>query len=202
MDWPVQSSARKAAATGTASSRTYVVAEPMAASYGKQFDQITKVPWFSYFTGSTWRQVWYDDSLSLAYKYNMVTSKGLGGIGIWALSYDGARQEIWSGIKVAFATTGVHTDQTVYSEDELSLRNYPNPFNPTTNLEFSVSSSAFVTLRVYDALGREVGVLVDEMKSPGKYTVKWDASTLPTGAYFCRLQSGSRILLRPMMLTK
>jgi hypothetical protein len=66
-------------------------------------------------------------------------------------------------------------------------QNYPNPFNPTTNIEFRVSSFGFVALRIYDVLGREVATLVNEVRPAGVYTVRWDASSLPSGAYLYRL---------------
>ncbi|MCX6145613.1 MAG: polysaccharide deacetylase family protein [Ignavibacteriales bacterium] len=71
------------------------------------------------------------------------------------------------------------------------MPNYPNPFNPSTSLEFQVSSSAFVSLKVLDVLGREVATLVKEERQPGTYTVRWDGSGFPSGVYFCRLHTGS-----------
>jgi len=189
LDWPVQSSARKSPATGTASSRTYVVAEPMAALYGKVFDQTTKVPWFAYNNGSTWRQAWYDDSASLAMKYGLVNARDLGGIGIWALSYDGGRPEIWNGIKSAFTPTGVETIVGETPQRFELLQNYPNPFNSTTAISFQLSAVGFVTLKVFDVLGREAATLVDEMRQPGLYSVQWDASLLPSGVYLYRLRA-------------
>ncbi|MBF8297077.1 MAG: hypothetical protein HW389_3622 [Bacteroidetes bacterium] len=199
-DWPVESSVRMAKTTGAGSSRTYAAAEPMAALYGKVFDQATKVPWFAYHDGASWRQVWYDDSASLAMKYGLVNARNLGGIGIWALSYDGGRPEIWSGIKSAFTPTGVETFVGDVPQRLELLQNYPNPFNPTTKIEFrisnfsakggSASGGGFVSLRVFDVLGREVATLVDEMRQPGFYTVQWDASLLPSGVYLYRLCAG------------
>jgi hypothetical protein len=70
------------------------------------------------------------------------------------------------------------------------LQNYPNPFNPTTNIGFRVSSFGFVSLKVFDVLGREVAILVNEVRPAGTYTVRWDASLFPSGVYFYRLRSG------------
>ncbi|HUI29830.1 MAG TPA: T9SS type A sorting domain-containing protein [Candidatus Acidoferrales bacterium] len=66
---------------------------------------------------------------------------------------------------------------------------YPNPFNPATNISFSVPRMGHVTLTVYDILGRTVTKLVDEMKRPGKYIVRFDASGLASGVYFYRIES-------------
>jgi hypothetical protein len=76
-------------------------------------------------------------------------------------------------------------------------QNYPNPFNPTTTIRFRVPahqagmvSSAFVTINVYDVLGRELATIVNETLSPGEYTRSWDARSVPSGVYFYRLQAG------------
>ena len=201
-DWPVQSAARKSGATGTATSRTYVVAEQMAGSYGKTFDQATKVPWISYQSGSIWRQVWYDDSLSLAMKYGLVNSRAIGGIGIWALSYEGGKSEIWNGIRSAFATTDVEVTTRTNPDRFQLLQNYPNPFNPTTNFEFRIANVGFVTLKVFDMLGREVTSLLNEQREAGSYTVRWDASGVPSGVYFYRLTVGDFSETKSMILLR
>ena len=69
-------------------------------------------------------------------------------------------------------------------------QNYPNPFNPSTTIELALPKSAFVTLRVYDLLGRQVGEQVNEKLSPGMYKTQWDARGLPSGVYFYRLSAG------------
>ncbi|MBA4313035.1 MAG: hypothetical protein C0417_10445 [Chlorobiaceae bacterium] len=66
-------------------------------------------------------------------------------------------------------------------------QNHPNPFNPVTNFEFRISDFGFVTLRVFDMLGREVATLVNEVKQPGVYKVSWNASEFPSGVYYYRL---------------
>jgi len=66
-------------------------------------------------------------------------------------------------------------------------QNYPNPFNPRTHFGFRISNFGFVSLRLFDVLGREVATLVNEVRPAGLYTVDWDASSLPGGVYFARL---------------
>jgi hypothetical protein len=72
------------------------------------------------------------------------------------------------------------------SRFELS-QNYPNPFNPTTVVSYQLPVASWVKLAVYDVLGREVAVLVNEKKDPGRYQVRWDAGNCPSGVYFCRM---------------
>ena len=66
-------------------------------------------------------------------------------------------------------------------------QNYPNPFNPVTNFEFRVSGFGYVSLKVFDVLGREVAVLVSDAYAPGVYTIQWDASAKPSGVYYYRM---------------
>lgn len=81
-------------------------------------------------------------------------------------------------------------------------QNYPNPFNPTTNFRFSILDFGLVTLRVYDMLGRDVATLLNEVKEPGEYTVSWDATNMPSGVYFYRLEAGSFLQTRKMLMIK
>lgn len=69
-------------------------------------------------------------------------------------------------------------------------QNYPNPFNPTTAISCRLAAVSYVTLRVYDVLGRDVATLVNEVRSPGQYTVRWNASGYSSGVYFYRLSVG------------
>ncbi len=105
--------------------------------------------------------------------------------------------------------------KTVYSEGNIpelfSLnQNYPNPFNPTTKIRFeiplskgvSASGGRGVSLVIYDMLGREVAILVNEELNPGTYEVGWDASNFPSGVYFYRLNTGAFSETKRMVLLK
>jgi hypothetical protein len=92
-------------------------------------------------------------------------------------------------------------------EDEAKVtlklaQNYPNPFNPSTEIDYSVSDRAPVTLAVFNALGEQVALLVDEVKSPGTYSVMFDAKDLPTGAYHYVLSAGGQTVSKSMVLAK
>ena len=80
--------------------------------------------------------------------------------------------------------------------------NYPNPFNPSTRIKFDVPSSKFVTLKVFDVLGREVATLVNEVKQPGSYMVTFSAEGLASGVYFYRMQAGNFAATRKLMLLR
>ncbi len=81
-------------------------------------------------------------------------------------------------------------------------QNYPNPFNPTTNIAFSIKEAGFVSLKVYDLLGREVATLVSEIRPAGNYTVRFDAAGLGSGVYFYTLSSGGFSQTKKMMIVK
>jgi predicted GH43/DUF377 family glycosyl hydrolase len=81
-------------------------------------------------------------------------------------------------------------------------QNYPNPFNPTTVVSYQLPAVGDVKLVVYDVLGREVAILVNERKSPGRYTVQFNASGLASGVYFCRLTAGMFVQTRKMTLVR
>jgi hypothetical protein len=81
-------------------------------------------------------------------------------------------------------------------------QNFPNPFNPSTMIGYQVPMNGEVTLIVFDALGREVAVIVNEIKTAGTYTVPFDASSFAAGVYFYRLRSGNSSITKRMVLLK
>lgn len=82
-------------------------------------------------------------------------------------------------------------------------QNYPNPFNPTTTIEFSLAEKSKVLLKVYDILGREVALLLNgEFDAGILHQVKFDASQLPSGMYFYRLEAGENMLVKKLLLIK
>ena len=70
-------------------------------------------------------------------------------------------------------------------------QNYPNPFNPSTAICYRLSTAGFTTLRIFDIRGREVSTLVNKIEGAGDHTVVWNAQSVPSGAYFYRLTSGT-----------
>jgi hypothetical protein len=83
-----------------------------------------------------------------------------------------------------------------------SLSAYPNPFNPVTTLEFNIPSAGKVELKIYDALGKEVTTLVSEERKEGSYKVRFNASSLPSGIYLCRMSAGSYTITKKVVLLK
>ncbi len=81
-------------------------------------------------------------------------------------------------------------------------QNYPNPFNPTTTIAYNLPKTSFITLKVYDMLGREVSTLISDTKPAGKYTIKFDGSGLSSGIYFCQLKANNFIESKKFVLMK
>jgi hypothetical protein len=81
-------------------------------------------------------------------------------------------------------------------------QNYPNPFNPSTVINFSLPQDAQVKLTVYDMLGREVAVMVNELRSAGTYSIAVDGRSMASGIYVYRLEAGNRTFTRKMTLIK
>jgi len=97
----------------------------------------------------------------------------------------------------------VETEKDLGTPKEFSLaQNYPNPFNPSTIISFAIPSQEFVTLKVFDILGRQVEVLMNEVKAAGYYEVNFDARTLPSGTYIYELRAGNFINTKKMILLK
>ncbi|MHB9041582.1 MAG: T9SS type A sorting domain-containing protein, partial [Melioribacteraceae bacterium] len=98
-------------------------------------------------------------------------------------------------------TTNIKSEDEIAYEFQLS-QNYPNPFNPTTTISFLIPRTEFVSLKVYDLLGREVATLVNEEKLPGHYEVEFNGMNLPSGVYFYRLQAGNFSQTKKLLLLK
>ncbi|MGA3287700.1 MAG: T9SS type A sorting domain-containing protein [Bacteroidota bacterium] len=84
----------------------------------------------------------------------------------------------------------------------LFTQNYPNPFNPTTTISFIVTQQSYISLKVYDQSGREVGTIVNDNLAAGSYSKNWNAAMLPTGTYYCRLSTGSIMKTQKIILLK
>ncbi|QQS38318.1 MAG: T9SS type A sorting domain-containing protein [Ignavibacteriales bacterium] len=122
--------------------------------------------------------------------------------------YNGIYQ-VWMSI-IDDVLLPVEEIENIIPENIVLEQNYPNPFNPTTTIKFTVgdayyASPTHVLLRIYDVLGNELALLVNEQKSPGIYEVEFNSSTLKnisSGIYFYRLQAGEFSYTKKMILLK
>ncbi len=102
----------------------------------------------------------------------------------------------------AVSSTGVAGQISPIPQYTVLRQNYPNPFNPATVIGYELSGSGFVSLKVYDLLGREVETLVNEPKAAGAYTATWNAARYASGVYFYRLTTGSFVQTRSLLLIR
>lgn len=117
---------------------------------------------------------------------------------IW-VGIDGANKRLY--FDRFGAVTSVNNESGIPSLYSLS-QNYPNPFNPTTKIDFSIPENSLVTLKVYDILGKQVGVLVNKEFTAGSYTVDFNASSLAAGVYFYTLNAGDFTDTKKLVLVK
>ncbi|MFZ1321644.1 MAG: T9SS type A sorting domain-containing protein, partial [Ignavibacteria bacterium] len=98
--------------------------------------------------------------------------------------------------------TGVNNNVTSIANDFSLNQNYPNPFNPSTKIAYSIPTNGFVSLKIFNILGKEVQTLVSEVKTAGSYEVSFNGASLSSGVYFYRLESGNFIDTKKMFLLK
>ena len=118
-------------------------------------------------------------------------------------------QEIYSNITssdgsyiITTFSTAVEDNLTTLPTSHIVMKNYPNPFNPETMINFNVAKTCRVQLVVYDIQGRTITTLVDENYSPGRYEVKFVATDLPSGLYFYKIRMRNFQAMKKMMILK
>lgn len=144
-------------------------------------------------------------------KFNATTSEYLGNLDIpgsaaelffnnkfWSYNESNNSLNIYNLI-----TVGVEANNNLSNPEGFTLaQNYPNPFNPSTKISYQLPVAGNVTLKIYNLMGEEVAILINEEKAIGNYEVQFEASELTSGVYFYRLQAGDFIQTRKMILLK
>lgn len=98
--------------------------------------------------------------------------------------------------------SGINNTGNQIPDRYVLYQNFPNPFNPETNVKFDIPENSLIKIMVYDALGKEITVLVNEQLQPGAYEISWDASYVTSGIYFYKLVSGDFTETKKMVLLK
>lgn len=111
-------------------------------------------------------------------------------------------ESLFSNIVWRFGRLGKTISQDISNIEYKLFDNYPNPFNPSTKISYSIKEEGLVTLKVYDILGKEIATLVNENKPAGNYEAEFSASQLPSGMYIYKIQAGSFTDVKKMLLTK
>ncbi len=113
--------------------------------------------------------------------------------------------KIWQGAICHLADggqTAVHETNNSMPVDYSLLQNYPNPFNPVTEINYFLPKTVFVTIKVYDSLGKEITTLVNGIKLRGNYKIDFDGSELASGIYFYKMQAGTFVSTKKLLLLK
>lgn len=178
-EWLTADSSRGAAALGSGRPVLYVEAKNAAEANGRMFDAATSTPWYRFTLDDRWYQTWYDDSLSLALKYRFANESALGGIGIWALGYQGDAVDAWQGIHQAFDLPMAVDD---VRRERLGLAIIPH----RDRLELRMPRRGALRVELVDPLGRHVATLADGAFDAGVHVVRIDPADIPAGIYFVR----------------
>jgi hypothetical protein len=148
--------------------------------------------------GATWNALWTgvgDTSGSYTWPHPEI-----GNLGIRVICTDQSQNA--GGDSVFFLYTDIgETPNTIPREYSLS-QSYPNPFNPSTTIEYGLPQAAHVILEIFDTIGRRVAIPINEYQDAGYHNVTWNADNLPSGAYFCRIKSGDFAQTKKMLLVK
>jgi chitinase len=168
------------------------------------WDSVSSVP---YYTNSDSTEfITFDDTTSIRLKTEYALANKLGGMMIWALDQDliNGQQPLLEtiGKVIENSTTDVVSNHAVDAAGFYLYNNYPNPFNPTTNIDYQLPRDGRVKLTVYDVLGNEIKKLVDGYNSKGRHSVSFNASNLASGIYFYQLISNGFFATGKMLLLK
>ena len=178
-----------------ASAKTYSQAADLAQIHESlRLEPAGQIPWYRYAENSSWYQGWYDDSLSLALKYDMALRENLSGIGFWALGYSDGAESIWGGI-ADYLGTDLPELPTQPEEIQL-IAAYPNPFSElvTVRNRSPQDFGGSLSIHVYDLSGRRIQTLLSNVSASNFQEVVWDGQTdagkfVANGIYFIRAES-------------
>lgn len=110
-------------------------------------------------------------------------------------------KEVLQGAKYRITTVGVEDEKLIPLSFNLK-QNYPNPFNPSTTIEYQIAEKNFVTLKIFDLMGKEIKTLVNKIQEHGNYTINFESTNLPSGNYIYQLKSGGKVLSKNMTLLR
>jgi len=152
---------------------TYNQMEAMAVSFGKNRNVIGgQIPWYRRQQDTQWEQGWFDDSLSLALKYDFANQSGLQGVGIWALGYDGDRPKLWQ----ALADYQQKEIPAIDTGSGLHIAAYPNPAHGNVTIRYTVPEdyNAQISLGIYDLQGQKIATYFEDQWVLSSGTVNWN----------------------------
>jgi hypothetical protein len=153
------------------------------------------------------RVITYENQQSIGLKCQYVSEQELGGVMIWALSYDKTNngQELIQSIQENYLSN--YSEEPSLMPMNISLNSYPNPFNPVTTLQYALPEDALVNIAIYDMMGRHVKTLINRSQTAGYMSVQWNATNdnnepVPAGVYLYTIQAGEFRKTKKMVLLK
>jgi hypothetical protein len=145
-----------------------------------------------------------EEYINRYYRMNVTTPNYIGGYFWWYYKEDCIpfTRPLWSVLNNAINSQGTSALNNKINNMSIEGKNYPNPFNPVTDITYSVPNTGIVKITVYDIIGREVKQLINEYREKGNYTVKFDGTDLSSGVYIYRIQSSDYNYTGKMLLAK
>ena len=100
------------------------------------------------------------------------------------------------------STTGMIDDIKLTISSAVLEQNYPNPFNPITTINFFITTPGFISLKIYNILGKEISILISRQLNQGNHSIKWNASSFASGVYFYKLQGSDFCQIKKLVLLR
>ncbi len=150
------------------------------------FNEQTKSTWYKFVDGDYIIQNWIDDEYSLGLKMDYALTKNLGGIGIWALGYDGTRPELRNIIKSKFNPTHVAAEDNIPTDFKL-YQNYPNPFNGSTIIKYYLPKENFIKIEIFNTIGELVENVYNGFQNAGLHELVFNSESFSSGVYFYKI---------------
>ncbi len=151
----------------------------------------------SIFATSDGGETWFNEQSYTNLPYTTISMIMSGTAAEYWIAGDG-----WNILHKKVILVNVKSEETGIAQSFSLSQNFPNPFNPTTTISYQLPANNFTTLKVYDVLGREAAVLVNEMKNAGIYSMQWNASQFASGVYFAKMTAGSFSSTKKLLLMK
>jgi outer membrane protein assembly factor BamB len=142
------------------------------------------------------------DHISNNFSYLFLSHSDHNGLFFGGLLYDDSLNSNSLIMKLSETINLVENDNTPIPKLPILYQNYPNPFNPSTHVDYEINEYSHVTLKLYDIIGNEIAVLVNEEKYPGRYSVQFNVGNLSSGVYLYKLQAGNKTIVKNMLVIK
>ena len=110
--------------------------------------------------------------------------------------------ETWIDEGANESSLSIISESSLYPDEFSIIRNFPNPFNPTTRITYGLPKNSDVQIIVYDISGKQIQSLLNDSQSPGYHSINWDASSYPSGMYFAEIKAGKYVRTKKLMLIK